>query len=652
MRLASPRGTTQIVSGLSLRGPSRQGSHELDEGALTSSVVDSYGLDDGKDGPAAAGRVYPARRNLWRLAEAYCPDLLAAALRARLSTADQTGRGGVRELRRALADWLAPAPRCARCAGPLDGDSAGKPCPAALQRTRLRPQGRAPAPTLCRAARGRPARIAGRAHTAIGRDGTLALFSPVQMDPTSAAMAKMLKHSKSTEGMAYDLAVDRDCRILLAATAPPAPGEPRQHPRVAAARRHFERTVNAAIKANGRLILKVQLRYFSPKGQVTRADLVQGAAMGCRRALMDFDPALGFKFSTYAANWIYQGLGEVFADRDVVAVPEWAIAVRRQVEDLGLAPGLLLSLISAVAETRGDRGACEEAAEELVEALHGLGKVDAMASIAASVAGKPEYFIRLGDVLVAVAKPASAKSDGGDDRARERVAGWVAKTLDLVIGGKVCTGGALISSLRHGAAVLVAVGSGEREDHDAEEGAGNASRPPAHLRETDDDPEAAVAEEMAAARQWSALLAALEALRRTDPEAAEVIRRRHALEDLGEGETLEAIASAPLRCTAATTPRTLCRESIRKAYERGCKALRASLGVAAGVSLFSAAPSPAAVEEWQAPVSRRPHGPFRPRRPSNVATTHAAPRAMTIAPHTAEDFGAWDATIAEAATAF
>ena len=365
MRLASPRGTTQIVSGLSLRGPSRQGSHELDEGELTSAVVNTYNIGDGENGPAAAGRVYPARRNLWRLAEAYCPDLLAAALRARLSTADQTGRGGVRELRKALADWLAPAPRCARCASPMDAESAGKPCPAALQRQRIRPQGRAPTPTLCRAARGRPARIAGRAHTAVGRDGTLALFNPVQMDPTSAAMAKMLKHSKSTDGMAYDLAVDRDCRILLAATTP-APG---QHPRVAAARRHFERTVNAAIKANGRLILKVQLRYFSPKGQVTRADLVQGAAMGCRRALMDFDPALGFKFSTYAANWIYQGLGEVFADRDVVAIPEWAIAVRRQVEDLGLAPGLLLSLIGAVAETRTSRDTCEGAALDLADKL-------------------------------------------------------------------------------------------------------------------------------------------------------------------------------------------------------------------------------------------------------------------------------------------
>jgi len=529
----------------------------------------------------------------------------------------------------------------------MDAESRGKPCSKALQRTRSATgRGVHPAPTLCVARRGKPARIAGRAYTSVGRDGTLALFNPVQMDPTCAASVKMLKHSKSSAGMAYDLAVDRDCRILLAATAPTAADCPPLHPRVTRARLAFERAVNTAIRANGRLILKVQTRYFSAKGQVTRADLVQGGAMGCRRALMDFDPGLGWRFSTYAANWIYQGIGEVFADRDVVAVPEWAIALRRQVEDLGLAPGMLLSLIGAVAETRKNAAACEEAAETLADAMHPVMPAETSA----------DYFGMVRAAVAAAANPATAKTDPGDDRARERVAAWVGQALALVIGGKPCTGGALLSALRHGAAVLVAVGTGERDDHDAEEGAGNASRPPAHLRETDDDPEAAVAEEMAASQQWRSLLAALEALRAVDPEAAEVIRRRHALDDLGEGETLEAIASAPLRCTAGTphASRILCRESIRKAYERGCKVIRRNLGASATASLFGASPAvaSAAVEEWQAPAPRRPHGPFRPRRPSAVVTMHAAPLALESPPHTAEDFGEWDATVSAAAMVF
>ena len=72
---------------------------------MTRAVVARYAAEDGLDGNAEAAKVLPARRHLWRLCETYVPHLLAAALRARLSTADQTGRGGVRELRRALADW-------------------------------------------------------------------------------------------------------------------------------------------------------------------------------------------------------------------------------------------------------------------------------------------------------------------------------------------------------------------------------------------------------------------------------------------------------------------------------------------------------------------------------------------------------------------
>jgi hypothetical protein len=170
-------------------------------------------------------------------------------------------------------------------------------------------------------------------------------------------------------------------------------------------------------------------------------------------------------------SW-HMGSGQVFADRDVVAVPEWAIALRRQVEDLGLAPGMLLSLLGAVAETRKNAAACEEAAEALVDAVHPVIPAETSA----------DYFGMVRAAVATAANPATAKTDPGDDRARERVAAWVGSALALVIGGKSCTGGALLSALRHGAAVLVAVGTGERDDHDAEEGAGNASRPPAHLR--------------------------------------------------------------------------------------------------------------------------------------------------------------------------
>ncbi|WP_218571936.1 hypothetical protein, partial [Pseudomonas sp. SZ57] len=79
----------------------------------------------------------------------------------------------------------------------------------------------------------------------------------------------------------------------------------------------LSRTLDRAVRANARLALKTQLKYFSPKGTVKRADLVQAAMMGLRRALLDYDPNFtpagkksGVKISSYAINWIHQSMGE------------------------------------------------------------------------------------------------------------------------------------------------------------------------------------------------------------------------------------------------------------------------------------------------------------------------------------------------------
>ncbi len=66
------------------------------------------------------------------------------------------------------------------------------------------------------------------------------------------------------------------------------------------------------------------------------------------------------------------------------------------------------------------------------------------------------------------------------------------------------------------------------------------------------------------------MLSALEQVRVADPEAAEVVRRRHGL-DGGEPETYEEIAATGLACTG----RYPCRESVRKLYVSATKAMEA-----------------------------------------------------------------------------
>lgn len=84
----------------------------------------------------------------------------------------------------------------------------------------------------------------------------------------------------------------------------------------------------------------------------------------------------------------------------------------------------------------------------------------------------------------------------------------------------------------------------------------------------------------------SGLLDALATLRESDPEAAEVVRRRHGLDAAGDEETLEQIGER-----LHSTGRALCREAVRVAYKRGVKAMQALAGVT--MPDATAHPSPA-----------------------------------------------------------
>lgn len=368
----------------------------MDEGDLTRAVVASYSVltqDEARDrGQAAAEAVLPARRALWALAERLVPKRLAAALRARLDPEAVDGKPDsaarrANDLRRAIADWLDPPPRCRWCRQPVRPGDDPRVCPAPRSRARgaadREPQpgwldlpGLAPAriveamrdaqsrrrwtprPRMCRASK------LGPPPGATARCGTVALLSAgvASLEVMAAALACPKGAARS-----YDVAADRDGRALLAATADVPPRDPfdedvswsdenlrRVHQAVVlaspsagsphyspffpipaplqAARDAYRAALGETVVANGRAILGLQVRYGVPGGGVCRADLIQGGALGAIRGAADYDPSAS-RYTTYGAHWIRQGVGEARQDRDLVGTPEWLASLRGQVED-------------------------------------------------------------------------------------------------------------------------------------------------------------------------------------------------------------------------------------------------------------------------------------------------------------------------------
>ena len=230
------------------------------------------------------------------------------------------------------------------------------------------------------------------------------------------------------------------------------------------------------------------------------------------------------------------------------------------------------------AEDRPGFDARADAAVELVLLLAdpsaALDVVVSLAQTARRIATPPAPRSIKGAMTVMLRDPAAplTKQDREkqEERSAERILAWAASILEVD-----ATGSGLLAALRHGAPVYISTVATGADDDDGDDAAGGGnfkdSRRIAALTSDDhEDIEAVIAEEEDAALKWRRAADALDDLRRHDPEAAEVIRRRRGLDGLGEEEALESIASTGLTCTG----RAICRESVRQLQKRGEAVLR------------------------------------------------------------------------------
>ena len=133
------------------------------------------------------------------------------------------------------------------------------------------------------------------------------------MDPVADYLKQIGRHPllTATEEIEYS----RQIQAMLAVQAEHP--DPTTHNRQQRAIiRRGQRAKEHMIVRNLRLVVTIAKKYLKRCTTLEMLDLVQDGNMGLSRATELFDPARGYKFSTYAYWWIRQSISRGLQDRD------------------------------------------------------------------------------------------------------------------------------------------------------------------------------------------------------------------------------------------------------------------------------------------------------------------------------------------------
>lgn len=94
-----------------------------------------------------------------------------------------------------------------------------------------------------------------------------------------------------------------------------------------------QRAFNHFYRSNIRLAVAAARRYIGVRCTLDPEDLIQEGLLGLERAIVKFDPARGYKFSTYAFNLIHRSIGRAIDNHGrTIRIPVHGIDRVRQIE--------------------------------------------------------------------------------------------------------------------------------------------------------------------------------------------------------------------------------------------------------------------------------------------------------------------------------